>query len=121
METLAQQVADLQDEAEGREDAHSERVAALQATIERLSGEAQAQSESRAAELEAKCAALEEQVSGMLQTPRKSVCSRSVQQAQLKLQSGQPQCWQACRADRKQCAERCVPAMIWWMAMPAGG
>ena len=61
METLAQQVADLQDEAEGREDAHSERVAALQATIERLSGEADTQSESRAAELEAKCAALEEQ------------------------------------------------------------
>ena len=54
-------MADLQDEAEGREDAHSERVAALQATIERLSGEADTQSESRVAELEAKCAALEEQ------------------------------------------------------------
>ena len=54
-------MADLQDEAEGREDAHSERVAALQAAIERLSGEAETQAEDRVAELEAQRAALEEQ------------------------------------------------------------
>ena len=116
METLAQQVADLQDEAEGREDAQSERVAALQATIERLSGEAETQNESRAAGLEAKCAALEEQVSGMLQTEYKIV-----QQAQLELESEQPQRWQACRAGKEQSTERRAPAMMWCLAVLAGG
>ena len=62
VETLAQQVADLQDQADAREDAHNERVQALQATIERLSGEADSAAEARIGELEAKCTALEEQV-----------------------------------------------------------
>lgn len=59
---LAQQVADLQDELEARADAGSERVAALQATIERLSGEAERERDERTAELESKIGALEEQV-----------------------------------------------------------
>lgn len=59
---LAQQVADLQDEAEGREDAHNERVAALQATVERLSAEAGQESDERIRELEANIQVLEQQV-----------------------------------------------------------
>ena len=66
VETLAQQVADLQDQADAREDAHNERIEALQATIRRLSveNESDPKAEERLAELEAKCAALEEQVGG---------------------------------------------------------
>lgn len=69
VETLAQQVADLQDKADAREEGHGERVAALQATIERLSGEAETKAEERLTELEAKCAALEEQVSATASAP----------------------------------------------------
>ena len=72
VETLAEQVADLQDQADAREDAHSERVEALQATIERLSGEAESAAEARTGELEAKCAALEEQASMLTVTDMRS-------------------------------------------------
>ena len=101
METLAQQVADLQDEADGREDAHSERVAALQAAVERLSTEAEAQAEARASELEAKCAALEEQVPGTPPNLRHMVYSRTAHLAQCKLKAGQPECRQSCRAGKR--------------------
>lgn len=66
VELLAQQVADLQDEAEGRADAHSERVAALQATVERLSADAEQQGDERTKELEATIKVLEEQVLAVL-------------------------------------------------------
>jgi uncharacterized small protein (DUF1192 family) len=59
---LAHQVADLQDEVEAREDANNERAAALQATIQRLSAEADKEHDEHARELEAKIHALEEQV-----------------------------------------------------------
>ena len=109
METLAQQVADLQDGAEGREDAHSERVAALQATIERLSGEAETRSEGRTAELEAKCAALEEQARcGRLASWS---AARVFQQPPFKLQLRQPLCRRACRAGKQQRTERHATAM----------
>jgi ABC-type phosphate transport system auxiliary subunit len=64
VETLAQQVADLQDQADAREDAHNERIEALQATIRRLSveNESHPDAEEHVAKLEAKCAYLEEQV-----------------------------------------------------------
>jgi hypothetical protein len=65
VETLAQQVADLQDEAEAREGTHAERVAALQAAVERLSGEAAAEADAQSAELAARVAALEEQASAV--------------------------------------------------------
>ena len=47
-DVLAQQVADLQDEAYAREEVHRERTAALQATVERLSGEDAGAVEARA-------------------------------------------------------------------------
>ena len=50
---MAQQVADLQDSADSHTDAHNERVAALQATIERLSADADRESDERVKELEA--------------------------------------------------------------------
>ena len=47
-DVLAQQVADLQDEAYAREQLHAERVAALQAAVERLSSEDAGAAEARA-------------------------------------------------------------------------
>ena len=64
-------MADLQDQAEAREDAHNERVEALQATIQRLSSEAEAAAEERIQELDAKCAQLEEQVAQIHNTSTK--------------------------------------------------
>ena len=78
VETLAQQVADLQDQADAREDAHNERMEALQATIRRLSveNESNPKAEERLAELEAKCATLEEQVGSLSERmPVLKVCS----------------------------------------------
>lgn len=62
VEHLAQRVADLQDSADSHTDAHNERVAALQATIERLIADADRESDERVKELEANIQVLEQQV-----------------------------------------------------------